>query len=142
MKIKIKRFNKEHPLPKRQTEGAAAFDLMAREATTIPPKQIGYVPLNIAVGTPPGHFLLIAARSGTHKKGLMLANGIGIVDPDYSGDNDEVKAAYYNFLDQPVSIEKGERIAQAAFIPIRSFEWQETEKMETKDRGGFGTTGK
>jgi dUTP pyrophosphatase len=82
MDIKIKRFDKELPLPTRQTAGAAAFDLTAREAVTIQPGTVGYVPLNIAVETPPGYFMLLAARSSTQKKGLMKANGIGIIDPD------------------------------------------------------------
>ena len=97
MNIKIKRFDKDLPLPQRQTEGAAAFDLTAREAVAIAPGTVGYVPLNIAVETPPDHFLLIAARSGTHKKGIMMANSLGIIDPDYSGNDDEIKAAYFNF---------------------------------------------
>jgi dUTPase len=55
MNIKIKRFDKDLSLPKRQTEGAAAFDLTAREAVTIASGTVGYVPLNIAVETPPGY---------------------------------------------------------------------------------------
>jgi dUTP pyrophosphatase len=141
MKIKIKRFNKELPLPKKGTPGAAAFDLLARETVEIRPGAVGYVPLNIAVETPPGHFLLLAARSGTHKKGLMRANGIGIIDPDFRGASDEVKAAYYNFGKDPVIVEKGERIAQGTFVPIVSLEWEEADDFENSDRGGFGSTG-
>ena len=141
MNIKIKRFDKELPLPKRQTEGAAAFDLTAREAVTIAPGTVGYVPLNIAVETPPDHFLLIAARSGTHKKGIMMANSLGIIDPDYSGNDDEIKAAYFNFSTAPVEIDKGERIAQGTFVKISHPEWLEVNEMENKTRGGFGTTG-
>jgi dUTP pyrophosphatase len=141
MNIKIKRFDKDLPLPKRQTEGAAAFDLTAREAVTIAPGAVGYVPLNIAVETPVEHFLLIAARSSTHKKGIMMANGIGIVDPDYSGNEDELKAAYFNFSAAPVVIEKGERIAQGTFVKISHPDWIEMDEMENKTRGGFGTTG-
>jgi dUTP pyrophosphatase len=141
MNIKVKRFDKELPLPKRQTEGAAAFDLTAREAVTIAPSAIGYVPLNVAIETPPDHFLLIAARSGTHKKGIMLANGLGIIDPDYSGNDDEIKAAYFNFSASPVEIEKGERIAQGTFVKISHPEWEELDEMPNKTRGGFGTTG-
>ncbi len=141
MNIKIKRFDKELPLPKRQTEGAAAFDLTARETVTIAPGAIGYVPLNIAVETPAGHFLMIAARSGTHKRGLMMANGVGIIDPDFSGDEDEIRAVYYNFTAAPVTVEKGERIAQGTFIPIARFEWDEADAMPNRTRGGFGTTG-
>ena len=141
MKIKIKRFNKELPLPERKSPGAVAFDFRARETVEILPGAIGYVPLNIAVETPPGHFLLLAARSSTHKKGLMMANGIGIIDPDFRGDNDEVKVAYYNFSGIPVVVEKGERIAQGTFVPIVSLEWEEIERLENGDRGGFGSTG-
>ncbi len=141
MKIKIKRFDKDIPLPKRETGGAAAFDLRARVAVTIAPKAIGYVPLNVAVATPAGHFLLVAARSGTHKKGLMMANGIGIGDPDFSGDGDEYHAAYYNFSDAPVTIAKGDRVAQGVFIPILALEWDEVDEMNRKTRGGFGSTG-
>jgi len=141
MNIKIKRFDKDLPLPKRQTEGAAAFDLTAREAVTIAPGTVGYVPLNIAIETPLDHFLLIAARSSTHKKGIMMANGIGIVDPDYSGNEDELKAAYFNFSVAPVVVEKGERIAQGTFVKISHPEWDETDEMPNKTRGGFGTTG-
>ncbi len=141
MNIKIKRFDKELPLPKRQTEGAAAFDLTARETVTIAPGAIGYVPLNIAIETPPDHFLLIAARSGTHKKGLMMANGIGIIDPDFSGNEDEIKGVYYNFTPAPVTVEKGDRVAQGTFVRISHPEWTEVSEMPNKDRGGFGTTG-
>ncbi|MDE2173444.1 MAG: dUTP diphosphatase [Patescibacteria group bacterium] len=141
MNAKIKRFDKDLPLPERKTDGAAAFDLAAREAVTIQPGAVGYVPLNVAIETPPDHFLLIAARSSTHKKGIMMANGIGIIDPDYSGNEDEIKAAYYNFSAVPVVIEKGERVAQGMFIKISHPEWDETDDMPNRTRGGFGTTG-
>jgi dUTP pyrophosphatase len=141
MKLNIKRFDKGLPLPKRQTEGAAAFDLTARESVTIAPGAIGYVQLNVAIQTPAEHFLLLAARSSTHKKGLMMANGIGIIDPDYLGNEDEVRAAYYNFSAEPVMVEKGERIAQGTFVRISHSEWNEVDEMPNKTRGGFGTTG-
>lgn len=142
MKVKIKRFDKAHPLPERHTEGAAAFDLTAREAVEILPGTVGLVHLNIAVETPHGYFMMVAARSSIYKKGLIKPNGIGIIDPDFCGDDDEIRASYYNFTDKPVLVEKGERIAQGVFIPIMKFGWQEVEKMDNKNRGGFGTTGK
>lgn len=141
MKIKIKRFDKDLPLPKYHTDGAAAFDLAAREGVAIEPGKIGYIPVNIALEVPEGHFLLVAARSSTHKKGLIMANGIGIVDPDFRGDGDEIKVVYYNFTDKPVVVEKGERIAQATFVNISRPEWEEVDKLDSKTRGGFGTTG-
>ena len=139
--IKIKRFDKETSLPEFKTEGAAAFDLHARITVEIQPRSLGYVPLNVAIEVPKGYFLLLAARSSTHKKGLWMANGIGIMDPDFSGDEDEYKAIYYNFTDNPVVIEKGERIAQGLVIKREDIAWQEVDKMENETRGGFGTTG-
>lgn len=142
MRVRVKRFDKNLPLPEKKTHGAACFDLTARETVEIKQKEIGYVPLNVALESPEGHFCLLAARSGTHKKGLIMANGIGIMDPDFCGDEDEYKAVYYNFTDKPVVIEKGERIAQGTFIKFADFEWEEAEKMEKKNRGGFGSTGR
>ena len=72
----------------------------------------------------------------------MLANGIGIVDRDYCGDNDEYITALFNFTKKPVIVEKGDRIAQAMFIKFIRTDWQEVSKMKAKTRGGFGTTGK
>jgi len=141
MDVKIKRFDKELPLPEYKTDGAAAFDLYARISVEIPPKELKYVPLNVAVQTPPGYFLLLVARSSTHKKGIWMANGIGIGDADFSGNDDEYSAVYYNFTDKPVLIEKGERIAQALILKRDIVEWKEVDSMENKTRGGFGTTG-
>ena len=141
MKIKIKRFEKDLPLPKYQTEGAAGFDLAARATVTIAPHAVGYVPLNVAVETPADHFLLIATRGSTHKRGLMLANSVGIGDSDFCGNEDEYKAALLNFTDAPVTIERGDRIAQGIFIKFTRGEWEEVDTMQNKTRGGFGSTG-
>ncbi len=140
--VKIKRFDKNIPLPEYKTQGAAAFDLYARIGMEILPKEYKYVPLNVAVETPEGYFLLLAPRSSTHKKGLWMANGIGIGDPDFSGDGDEYNAVYYNFSDKPVSIEKGERIAQGLIVKREAIYWQEVDSMQNETRGGWGSTGK
>ena len=141
MRVHIKRFNKDIPLPKHETAGAAAFDLRAREKVEIPPGEVRLVPLNVAVETPPEHFLLIAARSSTHKKGLMMANGVGVGDSDFSGDGDEYHAALLNFTQKPVVVEKGDRIAQGMFVRFARAEWDEVDKLGNITRGGFGTTG-
>ena len=142
MKTRIKRFDKSLPLPEHKTTKAAAFDLYARETMEIQPSSVAYIPLNNAIETPDGYFLLVAARSSTHKKGLWMANGIGIMDPDYSGNEDEYKAVYYNFTDAPVKVEKGERIAQVVCVKMETPVIQEVDTMPNKTRGGFGTTGK
>ena len=141
-KIKIKRFDKNIPLPAYQTKNAAGLDLHTRETVEIKPGTIGYVPLNIAVETPRNHFFIIAARSSTHKLGLMPIHGIGIGDPDFRGNEDEYKMPLYNFTNQKVIVEKGARIAQGLFVKFVKTDWQEVSKMKSKTRGGFGTTGK
>ena len=142
MKIKIKRIDKTLPLPERKTEGAAAFDLVARKEIVIPSGVVEYVPLNVILAVPDGFVLHLFARSGTHKKGLILANGVGVIDSDYCGNDDEVTAAYYNFSDAPVTVERGERIAQGIIRKYEVVDWEEVELMEKPSRGGFGTTGK
>lgn len=143
MSLTIKRIDKSLPLPEYHTAGAAAFDLYARENTTIPPFKPVLIPANLVIKTPPGYFLMIASRSSTPlKKGLMVANGIGVVDEDYCGDDDEIKVQVLNFTDTDVTVEKGERIAQALLVKIsKADEFVEVEKMDEKSRGGFGSTG-
>ncbi len=141
MKVPIRRFDTELPLPAYQTAGAAGMDCTARVDTTIAPGACGYVPLNIALKPPRGHFVLLSARSSLHKRGLMFANGVGIMDEDFSGDGDEYRAVLYNFSDAPVEIKRGERIAQMIILPFDRVEWDEVETLGSPDRGGFGTTG-
>lgn len=141
-KSRIKRFDKDLPLPEYKTKGAAGFDLSAREGVTIAPKHVALVPLNVAIEPPEGYFVILAARSSLHKKGLMPANGIGIIDADYAGNEDEYKEALYNFSDRDAVIEKGERIAQGVFVPMLQAEFTEVDDIGNMSRGGFGTTGK
>jgi dUTP pyrophosphatase len=141
MKIKIRRIDQELPLPEYKTAGAVAFDLAARVPMTILSRGIAYVPLNVAIKIPDGYMVLLAARSSLHKRGLMMANGVGIFDQDFSGNGDEYRAALYNFSDRDVSIERGERLCQAMLKPIERSEWEEVADLEGPDRGGFGTTG-
>ena len=140
--IRIRRIDKGLPLPEYKTRGAAGFDLSAREAQVVLPRTIAYVPLNVAIEPPEGYFVLLAARSSLHKRGLMSANGIGIIDRDYSGNGDEYTAVLYNNTDNDVVIEKGDRLMQGVFIPHIRGIFEEVEDMKREDRGGFGTTGK
>jgi dUTP pyrophosphatase len=140
-KVQIKRFDKELPLPAYKTSGAAAVDLCARLTTTIEPHQVGLVPLNVAIRLPADHWVLLSARSSLHKKGVLLVNGIGVGDADFCGDGDEYRAALLNFTDQPVTLERGDRLVQMILMTKHTFEWQEVEHLAEQDRGGFGSTG-
>ncbi len=140
MQVIIKRIDKALPLPEYHTPGAVAFDILARETTVIDAQSIGRVPGNLVVKVPEGYMLLVKDRSSTaRKKGLLCT--VGFIDQDYCGNNDELLLQYYNFTALPVTIERGERLAQAAFVAIEKAEWQEVETMGEKDRGGFGSTG-
>ena len=141
MHIQLKRFDQSLPLPKYQTPGSVGLDLAARVATTVPAGQVVRVPLNVALQIPAGHWVMVAARSSLHKRGLMLANGIGVGDQDYCGDNDEYQVPLFNFSGAPVTIEKGERIVQLLILPIEQAVISEVEHFSAPDRGGFGSTG-
>lgn len=141
MKVRIKRIDKSLPLPEYKTKGAAGFDLAVRISAVIPPKEVLRVPLNIALEPPSGYMVMLAARSSLHKKGLMLAHGVGIVDSDFAGDKDEYIVPLYNFTDKPVSVEKGERLVQGLFKKYDKAEWEEVDDLGNETRGGFGSTG-
>lgn len=141
MKVKISRVDKTLPLPKYHSKGAVAFDVCARIKVEIAPNSVARVPVNIIVEIPQGYMILLKDRSSTAlKKGLLCT--IGFIDQDYCGPEDEIQLQFYNFQTKPVIIEKGERLGQAAFIPIETAEWQEVDSMKhNHTRGGFGSTG-
>jgi dUTP pyrophosphatase len=86
-------------------------------------------------------FLAIFARSSTPlKRGLMVANGVGVVDSDYCGPADEVKIAVLNFTSEPVRVASGDRIAQGIILPAPQVVWEESTDLRTDSRGGFGST--
>lgn len=142
MRVKIRRIDKGLPLPAYHSAGAAGFDLLCREDCTIASGEIALLPANVVVETPPGYMLLIAARSSTpRRKGLSVPHGIGVIDSDYSGDGDEIRVQVYNFTDAPVTVARGERIAQGVFVRVDTAMWNEVDAMDTPTRGGFGSTG-
>lgn len=141
MKVKIKLFDQSLPVPEYKSSGAAALDLYSRLDLSIEPGTVVYVPLNIALQIPENYFVLMSARSSLQKKGLMMANGIGIGDYDYRGDGDEYQAALYNFSQEKVLIEKGERLVQMIVLPREKIELEKLTIFTSNDRGGFGSTG-
>lgn len=142
MKVKIKRIDKNLPLPTYQTEGACCFDLITRETTIIGSGQVGLIPQNIIIQVPKDHMLMLVPRSSTpRKKGLLIPHGIGVIDRDYQGEHDEVMFQVYNFTDQAIKVERGERVAQGCIVPIAKAEFEEINHVLGQTRGGFGSTG-
>jgi len=141
-KVKIVRVDSSLGMPCYQTLGAVGFDFLARVETKISPGQIGIVPGNLIVEVPDGYMLCLASRSSLpSKKGLLTPHGIGVIDLDYHGPDDEIKIQVYNFTDKEAIIHRGDRIAQGIFVRVDRFEFEEVSKISDNSRGGFGSTG-
>jgi len=141
MKVRIKRIDRSLPLPVYETSGSVGFDFLARETVTVSPQSIELIPANVIVEVPKGYALVVASRSSTPRKhGLTKPHGIGIIDQDYCGEQDEIKIQVQNFTQKPVTVEKGAKIAQGLFVRVDQFEFEEVDEVSSKSRGGFGST--
>ena len=141
MKVKIKQLDKNLPLPRYETRGAVGFDFLCRESVSIDPHSLGLIPANVIVETPPGYMLMVTLRSSTpRKQGLLIPHGVGVIDQDYCGEDDEIKIQVFNFNSNPVTVERGDRIAQGIFVRVDAAQWSEIDRIETETRGGFGST--
>ena len=137
MQVKIKRIDKSLPLPSYDKD-AVCFDLPARTSVKIKPGAIGFVPVNTVIQVPKGYGLLIFSRSSTpRKRGLILANGVGVIDPFYRGDKDEIIAIFLNVTKSVVAVKKGEHLVQGMFIKKNHVDWEEVDSMENVGRGGY-----
>lgn len=142
MRLKIKRLDPAVGLPQAATGRSAGFDLASAVDIEIPPRSIRLVGTGLVIAVPDGYFLGIFARSSTPlKRGLMVANGVGVIDADYCGPSDEIKIQLLNFTDAPVHIKRGDRLAQGIVLPSPQIEWAEVTEIEEPTRGGFGSTG-
>ena len=109
----------------------------------VQPGGVALVRTGLVIEVPSGHFLGIFARSSTPlKRGLMVANGVGVVDPDYSGPEDEVMIQVLNFSKSVVAITRGDRLAQGIVLPVPRITWNEVSDIKPVTRGGFGVTGR
>ena len=143
MTLTITRLAPHVSLPAYGTAGAAAFDLAASADTLVPPRGIALVPTGLVVRVPDGHFLAILARSSTPlKRGLIVANAMGVVDSDYCGPADEVKIQVLNVTDAPVHVAAGDRIAQGMVLAAPRVTFVEATTADGPSRGGFGSTGR
>src|SRR5215208_3734929 len=105
MNVRVRRVRPDVPLPRYETDCAAAFDFTSAAEVVVAPGGVALVPTGLVVEVPAGMFLGIFARSSTPmKRGLMVANGVGVVDSDYCGATDEVKIAVLNFTADPVVV--------------------------------------
>jgi dUTP pyrophosphatase len=146
--LKLKLLNPllaQHP-PKPATEWSAGLDLRAcieEERLEIAPGQRAKIPTGLAMETEaPGVAGLVCSRSGLGaKEGLTVAQGVGLIDPDYRG---EIIVWLLNTSEAPLSVERGQRIAQLVLIPVLHPVVRICAELEKTERGagGFGHTGK
>ncbi len=142
MKLSVLRLHPDLPLPGPATASAAGFDLAASADVLIAPGEIVLVPTGLVIKVPDGHFLGIFARSSTPlKRGLVVPNGVGVVDADYCGPADEIKVQILNITSDPVQVRRGDRLAQGILMPFVRVEWEEVSEITAPTRGGFGSTG-
>lgn len=142
IKCKIKKLIETARIPVRATIGSAAFDLYA---TSIIPseEQISYGYLEygtgICVEIPVGYVGLIYSRSSISNTGLILANGVGVVDSDYRG---EIKLRF-KYVKDSIMYHIGDKIGQLMVIKLPNVEFEEVVELSSTERGSgaFGSTG-
>ncbi len=128
-------------MPTHSHEGDAGVDLYTSIDFKLQSGERRLVPAGIAVAVPQGYVGLVCPRSGMAvKHGITVVNGPGVVDSGYRG---ELKVALINQGAEPVSFERGDRIAQLLVVPVAVQELTEVAELPTSDRGdgGFGSTG-
>lgn len=139
--------NNDIHMPVRKTKYSAGYDVEAAENCIVPAFKPNQAPTLIKTGIkaymPNDEYLMLCNRSSNpKKKGLVLANGVGIVDGDYYGnpDNDgHIMFAFYNIKEEDIEIKKGECIGQAIF---QKFAVVDNDNAEGERVGGFGSTNK
>ena len=141
--IRIKKLRDTAKIPTRGSNEAAGYDLYAdiQSPVRIDPGSVMKIGTGISTQLSPDMAALIFPRSGlSTKKGLRLANCVGLVDPDYRG---EYIVALYNDSEIPQIVMPGERIAQVVFSPFYKVNFIETDELNDTERGegGFGASG-
>ena len=142
--IMTKYKNKGIEIPKRATKSSAGYDLASAEDVLIKPKEIVLIPTGLKAKFPGDEVMIVFPRSSLAiKKGLMMSNGVGGVDRDYYGNEDNeghLMVPIINFTDHDVKVEKGERIAQGIFVKYHTVT-NDLTIYDTRD-GGFGSSGR
>lgn len=141
--LTFKRVDNTLPVPQYATEGSVGLDCYCREDVDIAPGSTALIPLNVIMLAPETTFIALLPRSSTLKKtGLILGNSVGVIDRDYAGENDEIKALVYNVTNQTIGIKRGDRYFQLVVINCEKPKLIELDHAPLQsDRGGFGSTG-
>ncbi len=130
-------------LPSYKTAGSAGADLAAAVETplVLAPGGRALVPTGVAVALPSGFEAQVRPRSGwALERGVTVLNSPGTIDSDYRG---EIGVILVNLGSAPVTIARGDRIAQLVVAPVRQASWHEVAELGPSARAarGFGSTG-
>lgn len=144
MKIHVTNRCPDLPVPARATSGAAGFDLRAAvdSPVRLDTGERALVPTGISIAIPAGFEGQVRPRSGLAiRHGLGLLNSPGTIDSDYRG---EIQVILINHGHEPVTIERGERIAQLVIAPVADCEIVQLDELDSTERGagGFGSSGR
>lgn len=140
--IPLRRLDDGLPVPSYAHPGDAGADLCTAVDVTLAPGERALVPTGVALALPEGYVGLVHPRSGlAHRHGLSIVNAPGTVDAGYRG---EIKVCLINLdASQPVSLERGDRIAQLVVQRVEQVRFVEVDELEGSARGegGYGSTG-
>jgi dUTP pyrophosphatase len=127
-------------LPEYKTDGAACFDLASNETHTFNHNELYVLGTGLSAEIPSGYCILVFARSSLGIKKLIIPNSVGVIDSDYRG---EIKVPIISLNEDSITIEKGQRIAQAMLVKLTRANLIITDSLTSTSRGagGFGSTG-
>jgi dUTP pyrophosphatase len=141
IRIEVTRLDPAAALPAYAREGDAGLDLHALSDVTLAPRHRALVGTGLSIAIPTGYAGLVLPRSGLAlTQGVTVLNAPGLVDAGYRG---ELKVLLVNHGDQPVTLRRGERVAQLVIQRVEQAELVEVAELPPSARGagGFGSTG-
>ena len=143
IQVKIKRISGSYPLPSYNSPGAVGFDFYCVHDSYVHPGQIILIATDVIMEVPEGYMLMIVPRSSTARNvGVTMPNGVGVIDNDYRGENDQIFIQVYNFTNEERFIQTGSKIAQGILVKVAHADFCEVSSMAEVSRGGFGSTDK
>lgn len=142
--VKLKYLSDKISRPEYATRGSVGFDLSAAidSSYTLNPGERVIIPSGVAVSIPKGYGGFLFSRVGlAAKKGIILTNGAGVIDSDFTG---EIKIPIMNISDEAYIIKSGDRIAQLVVMPVEAADFVIVDELPETGRGtrAFGSSGK
>ena len=141
VELRVRRLDPEVPVPSYAHDGDAGLDLAAAADVDLPAGGRAAVPTGLAVAIPPGWVGLVHPRSGlARRQGVTVANAPGTIDAGYRG---ELQVLLVNLGDEPVTLRRGDRVAQLLLQRVGHARIVEVDELDgtVRGEGGFGSTG-